>query len=156
MKAYRHIKAAEEFSFGTIFYSVTEDELKRYYKDNGNIFTKYLVQEEGFKAFDLDRMYGSAVIGDTLYICETDGSFIEVNGEEVEPEFALEDYTIEDLEPYIQELPEKDIKNKLGNYELADFDINDVSTYLIADEGYEFFEVIDALKDLDLLDEYIK
>lgn len=150
MKSY--IKSAE--SFGTTFYRITEDQLKDFYDTNKNVVLRYIVEKLGFNAFTIDNMWGSYYdeADDTFYYCKTDGKEIIVDGEEVDPEFALEEFGPEDLGEYIQDGTDTEIKSFFTEYELSDnIDINDIAYDLISD-GYDFTQVLEEMNKLDLLD----
>ena len=72
-----------------------------------NVFLKYTALYDGFDALDLDLMYGTRVIDDTLYICSSDGKAIQVGNEEVDPEFALDNYTPDELHAYMEDVTDK-------------------------------------------------
>lgn len=142
---------------GTTFYKITEDQLKKFYEDDKNIALRYIVESKGFDAFNTDEMYGSyySPSEDAFYYCETDGHYISVNGnDEVDPESAMEDYSIEDLYEYIEDGTDDEIRKYFSEYELADIDADDVGTSLVED-GYTFKEALEALDKLDALDDIL-
>lgn len=136
---------------GTTFYRVTPDQIRRYYSDDDNIIVKYLVRNEGLQAFDIDQIYGSALIGSDAYICVNDGEPIEVDGEEVDPEDALELFDIEDLQEYIQDADDEIIRRYLSMYELDEFDLDSVAIELLS-AGYSFVAIAQAAEDLERFD----
>ena len=121
----------EDYNYGTAFYSVTEDQLQNYYDNEENIIIRYLVNEYGFEAFDIERLYGSAIIDDVLYICDTNGEEILVGGQSINPEDALENFTLDELSTYVIPADDSIIKRYLSEYELAEFDLDDVAYDLI-------------------------
>lgn len=141
-------------SIGTIFYKITEEQLKDFYADNKNIVLRYLVEAYGFDAFKTADMWGSYLdrSEDVIYYCRTDGQDIEVDGELVNPEQAFEDFPINALEPYIQDGTDSEIKSYFTEYELAeDFDLDEVALDLLND-GYSFSTILKDMNKLDLLD----
>lgn len=146
------ITAAEVI--GTVFYEVTEDQLKSYYDESvDNMISKYLVREYGFDAFDLDRMYGSAVVDDNLYICVTDGDYIEIDGYEINPEDALQEYSIEDLQAFIQPADDEIMKRYVSSYEFKTPDMDEVALELLT-AGHSFYQIVEDANELDLMVEY--
>lgn len=151
MRLNKTITAAE--SIGTIIYRITGKQLTDYYADDPNVVMRTIVDELGFDAFDTDNMWGSYYDAgeDTFYYCRTDGQPITVNGEEIEPEYALEEYSPEELSEYIQDATDTEIKNYFSTYELANIDLNDIA-YTIITDGYPFTSMIEDMNKLDLLD----
>lgn len=136
---------------GTTFYKITLDQLKSFYNNEKNIIVRYVIDQYGFEAFDLEHMYGSVLDGDTLYLCVTDGYEISVNGESIDPESALEDYSTEDLSSYIQDGTDEIINRYLSEYELNSISA-DICTELVQD-GYDFIIVLEAARKLDMFDD---
>lgn len=157
MKIYNHKDDGENLpdGSGTTFYTITEDQLLKHYDKAENLIVRNVVSDEGFKAFDLDSMYGSKIIDDTLYLCVTDGMEITVNGNEVDPEFALEDYSISDLSKYIKEGDDTIINRYVSEYELKDIDLNKVAIDILDGGAVTFTDVVKYAADLDLLDDII-
>lgn len=156
MKYYRHedgLPVAEDA--GTTFYTINESDLLKYYDKSNNPILRYVVSENGFKAFDIDDLYGSRLIGDTLYLCVTDGNDITVRGEDVFPEDALEDYDISDLSGYIEDGNDKIIGRYLTAYELKPFDLNDVAYELMKGGTATFTDILTWANELDLLDDIL-
>lgn len=144
----------ENYNYGTAFYAVTEDLLKQFYNDSENPIMQHLVNTYGFDAFDIDTLYGSEIIDGVLYVCDTNGSYIDVNGEEVDPESALESFTLDELSDYIIDADESIIKRYLTEHELAGFDLDDVA-YDMIHNGYAFSEVAKWADKMDLLQDII-
>lgn len=153
MKVFRKddVETTEEFG-STIFYTITESQLLKHYDNDENGIVRYVVSEEGFNAFDLDRMYGSQVIGDVLYLCVTDFQDIEVNGEKIYPEDALDMYDVSALSAYIQDGDDKIIDRYLSKYELRPIDVNSVALDILDGGATDFTDVVEWAKDLDLID----
>ena len=77
-----------DFIAGTSWYPVSMRQFDEFTEDHiENIFLKYTAYYDGFNALDLDLMYGTRIVDDTLYICSSDGKAIQVGNEEVDPEF---------------------------------------------------------------------
>ena len=145
------ITAAE--SPGTVFYQITEDELQSYYENTKNIVLRYLVNELGFEAFELNNMWGSYLdpSTNTMYYCSTDGYPITIDGNEVEAEDAIEEYGIDAISDYIKEGTDAEIHRFFTEYELAPPDLDDV-VYSLLGTGYSFVQILEDLNKLDLLD----
>ena len=112
-----------------------------------------LIVEEAFKlygwnAFDIESMYGSAVIDDTLYFLKSDGSYVDIEGEDVDPEEMLSKYSIEDIPSYLIKQPDPSIlKHNFTYYELSDsIDINEIALSLL-ESGFKFTSIVDDAKD---------
>lgn len=117
--SYRSIEAAEGIvePGKTRFYKLTLDELLDILRENGcNIITIWQLEEQGFSALDFKHsLWGCGVVDDFLYICDTDGKDILINGKQVDPEevvnlladgdideSAFSDYIVEPDEKYIR------------------------------------------------------
>ena len=94
-----------ETIMGTSWYPVSMKQFSDFTEDHiVNVFLKYTADYDGFEALDLDLMYGTRIIDDTLYICSSDGKPIQVGNEEVDPEFALDKYTPDELHAYMEDV----------------------------------------------------
>ena len=138
---------------GTAFYEITEKDLEDTWDKEDNIVMKYLVRTYGFEAFDLDDIgiYGGRLEGDVFLLCDSDGHDIDVDGEEVDPMFALEDYDLEALAPYIKEPDDEIIRRYFSPYSLQSdtIDVNEVALELLQ-AGHDLSAIIDSLEDCDL------
>lgn len=141
---------------GTTFYKVTVADLVNHYKESNNIVTSAIIDMYEFDVFDLDRMYGSAIIDDTLYLCVTDNKDIIVDGEAVDPEHALEEYDIEDLEDYIEPATDEVLNRYASYYEFdpSKIDIDEVAAELL-NGGHHLTQIIEDMTDIDLLDDIL-
>ena len=90
------VMAADLQSIGTVYYRVLAAQIESAYEDE-DPFIYYAVLEDGLDAINLDTMVGSKVIDDELFICQSDGQEININGEMVDPFVALEDYLLKIL-----------------------------------------------------------
>ncbi len=145
------IQAAVD-STGTTFYEVTDEMLQDFYRDDKNIVLTYLVRNEGLDAFDtVETAIGSAMIDGVLYVCVTDGAEIDVNGELVDPEYALDEYSIEELSDYIVPADAEVLKRFVSQYELRPVDLDDIAIELL-NAGHSFSTIVQDAADLDLLD----
>lgn len=142
----RYIRGA--VTFGTRFFKIPIDVLKKAAEDE-NILLKTLIDEEGWGAINIDGMYGSKVIGDTLYYCETDGEPIQVNGQEVDPEEALEEFQVDDLSDFIYDPSEDEIKKMISEYDIMPFDIDAIAEELITSHKATFYELYQAYKEFE-------
>lgn len=137
---------------GTRFYAVSEDQLKDAFRTESNNIIRYIINRDGVNAFDLDRaLFGSAVFDDVLYICDTDGKQILVNGKEIDPEDALDTYGVEELEDYIEDADDKIIKRKLTFYELKHMNLDNLAKEMI-ENNFGFTELVRNAEELGLLD----
>lgn len=137
---------------GTVFYRVDKDLLKKLADESDNTIFQFLVKEYSFNAFDFKKnLFGSGIVNNVLYVCNTDGSDILVNGDEVDPESALEDYNIEELEGYIQDIDVDDLSKYLTYYELDVPDMDGLITNMVKD-GYAPTQIIRDAKDMGMLD----
>ncbi len=105
---------------GTTFYSASADDIIEAYGDvTLNVWVRKAFIERGLDAIDYDsNLFGSKVIDDVLYICVTDGQDIEVDGELVNPEEALEIYTPDELSKYIRPATKEVIRRYITEYEI--------------------------------------
>lgn len=147
MKIY--IRAAEDDrkSYGTTFYRITLDKLKSVLgKDN--IWIDALIEKDGFDCLP-KRLYGSKEIGDTFFLCVTDGEDIEVKGEMVDPESALDEYSLSDLSDYIKDATDKIIKDNIDpeEFEFNEREINDLAYDMIR-KGTRFTDMYDAYAEI--------
>lgn len=148
MKISKRIVAAEEpKKTGTTFYAITKESLSRAFDDDDvNVWLKAVVDEEGFDALDLENnLFGSKVIGDTFYLCITDGRDILIDGKATDPEEALDKYSPEQLSDFIAHATEKLIRRYITEYEIYDIEWEDSSVDNLAikllDEGYSFYRL---------------
>ena len=138
---------------GTVFYEITESDLLKFYDKSDNGIMRFIVDRDGFDAFDLEQLYGSELFDDhLLYLCVTDGADIEINGEDVFPEEALAKYTPDDLFAYIKPGNDGIIRRYLSEYELKTYDINDVAFDMIHDGYPDFTEIVKWAEELGWLD----
>lgn len=140
-------------SYGTKFYKVTiEDVIDALKQSNGNIWVIHMLESEGWDAIDFENnLFGSRVIDDELFICETDGQDIQVNGRSVDPEKALDIYSISELSAYIQPADVNKITSSITGYEIKLSDVDNVAVELIQ-SGHSFTDVVKDAEELGLLD----
>lgn len=141
----RKIVAAE--GIGTTYYKATIDDVVDAIRDGSNLFVYYAMLALGFESIDLDHnLFGSYIDGNTIYLCDTDGEDIEVNGQMFDPEDAMEEFGPEALESYIQDATPEIIRRFITPYELK-FDIDEGAYWLMKD-GFGFTEIVKAYEDL--------
>ena len=156
MKLLRKIVAAQtvtEISGGnTTYYRVSlEDAIKYLQKSKANIWLLHRLEEDGWAALNLQHtLFGSIVVEDTLYICSTDGSDIEVQGESVDPEQALAEYGPVKLEEYMQDADANIVKRFVSEFDLADFDIDETAQSMLL-EGKSFVDMMTDAQNLPQL-----
>ena len=137
---------------GTSFYLITEDELKDYF-GNENVVMQYLVDTKGFEAFNTDDMFGSAFLdADEFVLCVTYGYDIRVGNELVDPETALEDYDISELDEYVKVPTDEIFRRYFSEYELNPVDMDEIALELLQ-AGHHLSTIVADAKDLDLFEE---
>lgn len=140
---------------GTTYYRATLDNvIQTLTRNDANLFLLYLIEEYGFDALDFKKhMFGSAVVEenneDVLYICVTDGYEIEVDGEMIDPEEALENYAPIYLENHIQDADDDIIMRNITPYELVDFDEDAVARGVLKTYDVSFKKVASDLQDIE-------
>lgn len=127
---------------GTVWYEAEFEQVRDALKEE-NLILYGAFLTNGFDCIsNIDiNLPGSYVQGDYLYICESDGELINVNGDQVDPEYAMEEYEPEMLSAYIVPADDKIIKQKLTEYEITNYDIDEVA-YELFDEGYTFTTIL--------------
>lgn len=100
----------------TTFYKATLDEVDDALKKE-NLWIQKSFKESGFECIDTEKgLFGTRVIDDVLYICDTNGEDIMVNGDEVDPEKALDNYDLADLSAYIKDATPAVIRKNIDEY----------------------------------------
>lgn len=139
--------------FGTTYYKITENQLLKYFDKSKNQIVRFLVSNNGFDAFNLDLLYGSRIVDDVLYLCVTDGREIEINGNEADPESAIDDYGISGIQKYIKNVTDDIMGRYLTDYELTtDYDLNELAFDIISGKYADFTQVVKDAEELDILD----
>lgn len=140
--------AGSQKNSGTTFYKVSlPDLIDMLRKLDANIIMIGALEMDGWSCIDFEKnLFGSAVIDDDLYLCKTNGKDIIVNGEEVDPEYALEEYTLEELSDYIADATPEDIRLEITPYEVTNFDIEDVALDQLQ-AGVSFRTLVHAAED---------
>lgn len=129
-------------SIGTTYYTASlDDVISAMRSQGGNIWIYASFKKLGWDAIDFaHNLYGSQVIDNVLYLCITDGHDIDVNGESVNPEEALEDYDVSELSAYIQPADADIIRKYITQYEIKTPDFNNWADDLISD--YYFTDLV--------------
>lgn len=152
---HRPITAALET--GTHFYKIELPQLIDSLNDNdGNLWLIYALQEYGWNALDMDHNYfGSAIVDDIFYLCVTDGTEIEINGNLEDPETAIDDFGVDSIVNYIENATDNIIHRYITAYELnfKQVDVNDIAIKLLED-NYTFLEIVRSAEDADILSDY--
>lgn len=127
---------------GTVWYEAEFEQVRDSLKEE-NLILYGAFLTNGFDCIsNIDiNLPGSYVHGDYLYICETDGQLINVNGDQVDPEYAMQEYEPEVLSAYIIPADDKIIQQKLTEYEITNYDIDEVADALF-EEGYTFTTIL--------------
>lgn len=153
MKLKHMIKSATAVTaamqIGTTYYRVTLDDIESVMQDStdANIWILKSFQELGWDAIDFEHnLFGSQVIDDVLYICNTDGRDIDVRGEKVDPEIALEDYNLSELSDYIEDADDETVLKYITPYEIKTPKFNNWASELLKD-GYRFTDLVDDAQE---------
>ena len=146
VKSSKNIFAAEDI--GTTYYTTDINQILDFLKDeDANIWLIGSFELEGLDALNLENnLFGSKIIGDILYICVTDGSDININGNMVDPESALDDYDVEELSAYIRPADDEILRRWITPSEIYEPDMNEMAPRLM-DEGYSFVDLMEDAKE---------
>lgn len=145
IKAARINAAAD---MGTTFYKTNVEQILDVLKDNdANVWLIAAFQNEGLNALDLEHhLFGSYEDGENLYICVTDGHEINVNDEEVDPELAMENYSVEQLSAYIKDATPEVILERITEFEIKPPYFDGWAAELLED-GHTFVELMEAAEE---------
>lgn len=127
----------------TIYYKTDLDEIKQVIDGNSNLFVIYSINEHGFDDIQLDALPGSYIDGDTIYICFTDGKSLNINGEDVDPETAIEEFGIEAVSAYVENADDEIIVNTLTPYVFDLDNLENCASWLL-DKGYSLGAIVEA------------
>lgn len=131
---------------GTKYYLITLKHAIDVALDTNILMSQALIMNS-WDSLDIDRLSGSMIIDNSLYLCVTDGYAIEVNGEkDIDPEAALSEFSLDDLDKYIEVASDEIISERLTPYEVTNFDI-DKAAYQLLGDGYSLEEVVNASED---------
>lgn len=133
---------------GTMFYRLDlKDIIKYFSKSSENCWLWILFKEQGFDAIDFENnLFGSFTDDDEIYVCVTDNKPIWIRGKSISPEYASENYDIDDLSKYIVEGTDYIIHRYLTEHEVYEPDYTLYYDALI-DTGYSEEKIEkDALK----------
>lgn len=127
---------------GTAYYKCTLDQvIDALSKEDENLWLVYALKEYGWKALNFDTyMFGSKVINNLLYLCKTDGYYINIDGEEVDPEEALDEYPLDKLAAYIQDFDEDVVISTISMYDMAAVNLNNIAISMLED-GRDYTEI---------------
>lgn len=148
------ILADTDKGIGTTYYVASLKEVKDAIINSKdvNIWVKHVIEKYGFDAIDFNKgLFGSRVVDGNLYICKTDGQNIVIDGYEVDPEFALEEYPIDKLDDYIEPADSKLIIQSISDYEVKFENIDEIAVELL-NEGNSFEDVVKSAYDISLID----
>lgn len=139
---------------GTTFYRVTLEQLTdAFVSDNhSNLWMIYAIREFGFNAIKIKDIWGSGIVDDILYLCKTNGQLLIINDVEINPEYALEEISIEDLAEYIKDSTPEVIRKMITDDEFNFQDIDDLALKMLEDD-HSFLEIAKAAQEVYLLDE---
>lgn len=146
VKSSKNIFAEEDI--GTTYYTTDVNQILDFLKDeDSNIWLIGAFELDGLDALNLENnLFGSKIIGDILYICVTDGSDININGNMVDPESALDDYDVEELSAYIRPADDEVLRRWITTSEIYEPDMDKIAPILMG-EGYYFIDLMEAAKE---------
>lgn len=146
VKSSKNIFAAEDM--GTTYYTTDINQILDFLKnEDANIWLIGSFELDGLDALNLEtNLFGSKIIEDILYICVTDGSDINVNGDMIDPESALDDYDVEELSAYIRPADDEILRSWITVSEIYEPDMNEMAPRLM-DEGYSFVDLMEDAKE---------
>lgn len=149
-KIYADTEIKDPIDPGTVFYHITEDQLSACADRSDNAIFQYMVDTYGLDAINTEsNLYGSRIIDGDLYLCETDDKYIQVHGERVNPEHALDYFSVDELSDYIEEVDDEKLDKLLDGRELVEFDLDDVAEKMFQ-EGYSLEDITKAATKLRL------
>lgn len=139
---------------GTTYYKASLDQILQVLKkENANVWLIGALQDSGFDALDVqNRLFGSRVINNDIYICVTDGYDITVNGQTTDPETALDDFDVEELSNYISDATDEIIHRYITVYELdfSNFDTENIAVSLLTEDHIMFSDLYSDYGDLPM------
>lgn len=141
-----HVMVTSATDYSTVYYKADLDDVKKIVKENSNPFVVYSIYEHGFEDIQIDQMPGSYIDKDTIYICFTNGKSLNINGEEVDPENAIEELGLESVSAFIQDAPAEIVTHELNPYVFDLDNLEDCASWLL-DKGYSLGEIVDAYND---------
>lgn len=148
------VRIAASSDYGTKFYAASLDQILNVLNndEHSNVWVKYVLTKQGLSALDMkEHFYGSAVFGDTLYICKTDGKDILVDGKHINPEEAFDKYDPEDLTDYIEDASDEVISDSITHYELKFNDVDGIAKEML-DSGHSIVEMFNDALEIGILD----
>lgn len=136
-----------------VFRMITPDAFIDAFTDSSNnVWLAAYVEDKVFDVLDLERnLFGTKIIDGILYYCEKYMDEIEVNGKTIDAEDALDEYSVEELSPYIDvETPMSadDILSTFTYYEMYPIDWDEYAEDLIAKNP--FYKVVSDAYALDV------
>lgn len=145
------IKSA--YTIGTVYYETTLNQVIDALENNdANMWLILALKESGWDSIDFkNNMFGSKVINDKLYICQTNGQDINVSGKDVDPETALDDYELSELSAYIEPASDDIIIKNITGYEIKITNVNETAIELLQ-HGNSLLDVVKDAEELGLLD----
>ena len=136
-----------------IFRMITPDAFIDAFKESSNnVWLAAYIEDQVFDVLDLERnLFGSKVIDGILYYCEHNLDEIEINGEVIDVEDALDNYSVEELSNYIDvenPMSADEILSTFIYYEMYPIDWNDYAEDLIKENS--FIKVVSDAYALDV------
>lgn len=136
-----------------IFLMITPDAFIDAFKESSNnVWLAAYIEDQVFDVLDLERnLFGSKVIDGILYYCEHNLDEIEINGEAIDAEDALDNYSVEELSSYIDvenPMSADEILSTFTYYEMYPIDWDDYAEDLIKENS--FIKVVSDAYALDV------
>lgn len=128
-----------------VFYRCTFEDVYEACEDE-NMFVLYALDKYRWKALNIDRLYGSSIFDDDLYLCVVDGAEeIEIDGEVYPAEYLFEEgYTPDDIAELIEPSTPDVIREYIDEYVLSDnVDYAELVISMLKN-GEELNEVVDS------------
>lgn len=141
-----HVMITSATDYGTVYYKADLSDVKKIVDENSSLFVVYSIYEHGFDDIQIDQMPGSYIDKDTIYICVTDGKDLNINGEEVDPENAIEEVGLESVSAFIQDAPAEIVTQELDSYVFDLDNLEDCASWLL-DNGYSLGAIVEAYND---------
>ena len=131
----------------TTFYKTDIEHVQHVLSENDvNVWLQKSIEVEKFDAIDFkNNLFGSNVIDGELYLCVSNETEITVNDEKVDPEDALDTFSLSELSKYIKPATDDIILSYITTYEIYQPDFDKYSEELLS-EGVSFERMFNDAK----------
>ena len=134
---------------GTKYIKMSLSDIKNTFESQGNLWIYYAISTNKFDSIDMkNSLFGSRILDDILYVCVTDGEFININNKLVDPEIALFEYNIAELDSYITAATSEDIIKYISPYEMLPIDYTAGALWLLR-RNFKFEQLVDDYNEFD-------